>query len=133
MRIIRAFFLCLACIANMALPADAMPGRNTDDETIQVHDSDTDGYRLNFALSGPNASILKLAVNRPDGSPVNDAQVVIALIDRQGRQYLTRAAANADGYQVSAAHSSWDIYRIEAEVITGGQLLTDHFHVIQPS
>jgi len=129
MRVIRSFFLFLACLANMILPVDAMPDRNIDEDIAPIHDADTEGYQFNYVFSGPGVATLKLAVNRPDGSPVTDAQVVMALIDQQGRHYLTRAVTDADGYRVDTASVGNDLSRIEAEVVTGGRLLTDHFQL----
>ncbi len=128
MDITRIIF-CLTYVASMALTADAMPARVADDDIRQVHASTSEGYRLNFAQNGANATVLKLAVSRPDGSPVNDAQVVIALIDRQGRQQLTRATAEGNGYRVDTGPLATELCRIEAEVITDGLLLTDHFRI----
>lgn len=127
MHITRTFFLCLACVANMVLPADAMSDRAADDDHRQLHASISEGYRLSFSLA--DASILKLSVNHPEGFPVNDAQVVITLIDRQGRHHPTRAAAEADGYRVDAGPHAATLCQVEAEVITGGHLLTDHFSI----
>lgn len=127
MHITRNIFLCLACVANMALPADAMSDHVLDNENRQLHTSTSEGYRLRFALTG--ASALTLAVTRSDGTPANDAQVVITLIDGQGRQYPVRAVAAEDGYRIEPLPLAAPLCEVEAEVITGGELLTDHFHI----
>jgi len=126
---ITKILLCLACVANMALPAEAMPDPTTDDNQ-QLHTSTSEGYQLSFARDGANASILKLAIRHPDGSAVDDAQVVIALIDGQGRHQLARAAADRDGYRIDTGTLAAELCRVEAEVITDGQLLTDHFRIV---
>lgn len=126
---ITRILLCLTCVANMALPAEAMPDHATDDDNHQIHASTSEGYRLSFAYAGANASALRLSVSRSDGSAVKDAQVVIALIDHRGRQHRARAAAEHGGYRIDTAPLAAELCRVEAEIITDGQLLTDHFHI----
>jgi hypothetical protein len=126
---ITRIFLCLACIANMALPAQAMPEQTTDDDIRQLHVSISDGYRLNFALEETSSTALKLTIHRSDGSLVKNAQVVIALIDHEDRHHLARADAGRDGYRVDTGPLAAELCRVEAEIITDGQLLTDHFRI----
>jgi hypothetical protein len=126
---ISRIILCIAYVASMALTADAMPARVADDDSREIHASTSEGYRLRFALDGSNPTALKLAVSRTDGSPVKDAQVVITLIDRQGRQHLTRAGAGENDYRVDTNALAAKLCRVEAEVITDGHLLTSHFRI----
>lgn len=126
---ISRIILSIAYVASMTLSADAMPARVADDGSLEIHSSMSEGYRLRFFLTETNDSSLKLTINHPDGSPVSDAQVVIALIDPKGRNHQSRATAIEDGYLVATDSFASELCRVEAEVITGGQLLTTHFHI----
>ncbi|WP_432822179.1 hypothetical protein [Trichloromonas sp.] len=129
---ISRIILCIAYVASMALTADAMPARMADDDSREIHASTSEGYRLSYALAGTNETSLNLAVRHPDGSLVKNAQVVVTLIDRQGRHRLTRARVENNGYRVDTGPHAAELCRVETEIITGGQLLTDHF-LINPT
>jgi hypothetical protein len=70
---------------------------------------------------------LVMFISNPDGKIVKDAQVVTTIIDQNGGQVMRRARPLKGGYLIDTAHLTPGPYRLEAEIVTNGCLLTDEF------
>jgi hypothetical protein len=127
----------------VAFPATAMADStqeldNTAEEgAIQACEDDhynraflTGDFGLQFSrtsLSDQSGSLI-MFLSGPDGKIVKDAQVVTTIIEPFGAQQMQRARPLKGGYLVDTAHLAPGQYRLEAEIITHGWLLTDEFH-----
>ena len=142
-KLIRA--LCsLFFVTTMVLPADAAvnnPADEPDDPggELAVEPSSPDNFQMAFfsgdfgqSISGVKKASqpqnLFMFINTPGGEIVRDARVVTTIIDQNGRQEMRRAAPYRGGFLVSTDHLQPGAYRLEAEIITDGWLLTDEFH-----
>jgi hypothetical protein len=140
-KIIKAVCSAL-CVTAMALPASALanPGNELDDNieeaTVQQEQSDdynlafvTGDFGLQFAVTGPNLALgaMVMFVSDPRGKIVKDAQVVTTVIDCAGRQLMQRAQPMKGGYLIDTMQMPPGHYRLEAEIVTNGRLLTDEF------
>lgn len=77
--------------------------------------------------AGEPIDILHMFVTDARGKIIKNAQVVTTIIDRQGNQHLSRALPFKGGYLLAIDHLSTGRYRVEAEILTIGQLLTNEF------
>jgi hypothetical protein len=129
-------------VTTMALPAGALA--NTAEEVKDsaeeqaVQSPEADDYHLAF-LSGDfglqfartrmadQFATLVMFISNPDGKIVKDAQVVTTIIDQNGGQVMRRARPLKGGYLIDTAHLTPGPYRLEAEIVTNGCLLTDEF------
>lgn len=139
--LLRALFSAF-CVVNMSLPASAFasPAEDLSDPVDEQAErpSDSADYQLAFLagdfglrpVSGEATTplgALLLFISAPDGKIVRDAQVVTTVIDQSGRQQMGRARPYKCGYQVAIDHLPAGRYRLEAEIVTAGRLLTDEF------
>lgn len=84
-------------------------------------------FDLQFSrpLMADQFATLVMFISNPDGKVVRDAQVVATTIDQNGGQLMRRAQPLKGGYLIDTAHLPPGPYRLEVEIITNGQLLTD--------
>lgn len=130
------------CVTAMTLPASAMANPvnefddNIDDATIQQDPSDdyklafvTGDFGLQFAVTGPNQPLgaMVMFISDSKGKIVKDAQVVTTVIDCVGHQLMQRALPMKGGFLIDTMQLPPGQYRLEAEIVTNGQLLTDEF------
>jgi hypothetical protein len=98
---------------------------------LSLQSSINEGYRftfvLNTATAGKPAGTLVLFVHAPDRRPVSDAQVVFTLLGPGKENLLARAVPHAGGYAVPLPRRHPGACQVEVEVITAGQMLTEHF------
>ncbi len=128
---------------NMSLPADALANEMdesvAEDQEFAAEAAVADQYRLSlvvgdFGLSGqlesnadPTPPAL-IFVSDPSGNMVKDAQVVTSLTAVDGsRKALRRAWPCKGGYLLPTHDLASGRYFVEAEIITGGRMLTDLF------
>jgi len=64
----------------------------------------------------------------PDGKIVKNAQVITTIIDQNGTQTMRRARPLKGGFLIDTERLLPGQYRLEAEIITAGWLLTDELH-----
>ncbi|MGK2945856.1 MAG: hypothetical protein ACSLFC_14095 [Desulfuromonadales bacterium] len=129
-------------VTAMVLPSDALANsaeeyKETSEEQA-VQTGKADDYHLAF-LSGDfglqfnrtqmtdQFETLVMFISNPDGKVVKDAQVITTVIDQNGTQLMRRARPLKGGYLIDTAHLAPGPYRLEAEIVTNGWLLTDQF------
>jgi hypothetical protein len=136
--------LCSVFFATtISLPADALsnPVENIDD-TTKEQSSDYDSYHLalitgDFGLqyarmdSPLHPETPMIFVSDPAGKIINNAQVITTIITPEGDQFMHQAYPIKNGYLLPTNHLSPGRYRIEAEVIIQGCLLTDEFSFVK--
>jgi hypothetical protein len=130
----------------ISLPADAMvtPNGEGDDVTDEqtTNSIESDSYQLafimgDFGLHQTSAGVTSrfespvIFVSDPAGKIVKDAQVVTTIIDTNGRHMMCLAHPFKSGYLLPTHHLLPGRYRVEAEVITNGSLLTDEFRFVK--
>jgi len=136
--------LCsLFFVSTMVLPADAAVNlaEEYDDPGGEsaVEPSTPDKYQMAFLTgdfgliyAGPedtkHPESLVMFINKPDGDIIKDAQVVTTIIDQSGSQVMRRALPFKGGFLVFTDYLQPGPYRLEAEIIADGLLLTDEFH-----
>ena len=140
--------LCSAfCLMSVSVPLNALatPSEavvdNNDEQIEQSSDAELrdDQYHLAFLtgdfgmqtadrLAERPIDTMMLFVSDREGKMVKDAQVVNTIINQQGLQKMTRARIYKGGYVVAINHLPAGRYRLESEIITGGQLLTNEFN-----
>ena len=81
---------------------------------------------VSMDAGGPIGTLL-LYVSGKDGKIIKDAQVITTIIDQHGNQQADRAMPHKYGYLVAIDHLPLGQYRVEAEIVTGGQLFTEEF------
>jgi hypothetical protein len=129
-------------VTTMALPADALTNSTEElrdaSEEQAVEPVIVDDYHVAF-LSGDfglqfsripmtdQFATMLMFISNPGGKVVKDAQVVTTIIDQNGAQLMRRARPLKGGYLIDTAYLAPGPYRLEAEIITDGQLLTDEF------
>jgi hypothetical protein len=139
--------LCTIFFATtISLPADAIANSNEEfDDPMEEQTgraSASDNYQLalvtgDFGLQLARANAAEAAnspmifVSDPAGKIIKNAQVITTIIDSKGRQEMSQAWPFKGGYLVSANHLASGRYRIEAEIITNGRLLTDEFSFVR--
>lgn len=139
--ILKALFSLLFALS-MATPAPALA--RTDQELDErseervTHSLDAGDYTLafvkgDFKLSVDRAEVadqadaLLVFITNPHGKLVRDAQVVTTIIGPGQAPVMDRARAYKGGYLINTAALTPGRYRLEAEIITDGWLLTDQF------
>jgi len=126
-------------VDTLASPVDEMS--DTNEEQVG-HTSEGDNYQLSLVVgdfgllqerttTAHHADPPMIFVSSPNGKIVKDAQVVTTIIDANGRQTMCRALPFRSGYLVPTAHLFPGRYRIEAEIVTNGWLLTDMFNYVK--
>lgn len=130
----------------ISLPADALVNPNDEvDDAIDeqaMNSVDTDSYKLafitgDFGLHQISAGETMrsespvIFVSDPMGKIVKDAQVVTTIIDKNGRQLMCLAHPFKSGYLLPTYHLFPGRYRVEAEIITNGALLTEEFSFVK--
>jgi hypothetical protein len=136
--------LCSAfCFLSLTLPngVSAMSLEEFFDKSGWQEEQPTEEekeYRLAYATgdfslepvsmaAGKPINFLLLYVSGPDGKIIKDAQVITTIIDQHGNQQANRARPYKYGYTVAVDQLLVGQYRVEAEIITNGQLLTEEF------
>jgi len=82
-------------------------------------------------LLGDPVDTLLLLVSNPQGKIVKNAQVIYTIINQSGEQRMNRARPYKGGYVVGINNLNSGRYRLETEVATDGQLLTDEFYFVK--
>jgi hypothetical protein len=77
--------------------------------------------------AGEPINTFHLFITDMDGKLIRNAQVITTIIDQQGNQQTSRALPFKGGYMIAIDHLSTGQYRVEAEIVTKDQLLTDEF------
>lgn len=128
---------------SMALPANALANPNpefdeaTEEQVAQPCEDDqyntaflTGDFDMYYAKAEMTDQIgtMVMFLSGPDGKIIKDAQVVTTIIASNGTQQMRRARPTKGGYIIETAHLSPGQYRLEAEIITAGRLLTDEIH-----
>jgi hypothetical protein len=128
---------------SMAFPANALanPNPELDDaaEERVAQSCEDDQYNMAF-LSGDfdlyyakegmtdQIGTMVMFLSGPNGKIIKDAQVVTTIIAPNGSQQMRRARPVKGGYLIETEHLPPGQYRLEAEIITAGRLLTDEIH-----
>ncbi len=125
------------------------PGEN-------IHTSTTEGYRLTYLILDlpekgqsangsqtligstryangrfqPQSKQMMLYITDPVGQRVRDAQVIFSLIEPRAHHQMTRLDPWGGGYFCQFRLSGFGVYRVETELISDGQMLTDAFWLI---
>ena len=130
----------------ISLPAEALANPaedindNADEQVAPASESDMYhqalvmgdfGFQFSSMQTAHNFGLPMIFINDPNGKMVKDAQVVTTIIDPDGRQLMNRAWPFKGGYLVSATELPPGQYRLEAEIITNGRLLTDEFSFVK--
>lgn len=122
----------------ISVPVDALanPVEEFDDDvkgsTAQYSESDDYNLALvtgdfGLQMASNNSNIPMIFISDPTGKMVTNAQVITTIIEPNGTQMMNRAWPFKSGYLLSTNHLSPGRYRIEAEIVTNGWLLTDAF------
>jgi len=85
------------------------------------------GLQMVSMDAGPPISTLLLYLSGTEGHIIKDAQVITTIIDQQGSQQSSRALPYKGGYMIAINHLPIGQYRVETEVVTDCQLLTEEF------
>ena len=100
-----------------------------------VQSSLNEGFCLTFILTAGTADTppeaLMLFVNAPNGREVTEAQVVFTLLGPGNEGLLARAVPQNGGYAVPLPRREPGVCLVETEVITDGQMLTEHFFFVR--
>jgi len=90
--------------------------------------------RSDFSLSpgrneiSDSAGSLVMFMTNPEQKIVKNAQVVVTIVSPRGEQMMLRARPSKGGYFIPTEGLTPGQYRLEAEVITDGWLLTDQIN-----
>ena len=127
----------------MAFPGNALANPdqefddNAEEQVSQPFEEDhysmaflTGDFDLHYSKAGMTDQIgtMVMFLTGPDGKIVKDAQVVTTIVAGNGVQQMRRARPVKGGYQIDTAHLPPGPYRLEAEIITSGRLLTDEIY-----
>jgi hypothetical protein len=137
-KVIKAICSAL-CVTSMAMPAAALadpPGEPEDRaEDVPVQQLSDDhhlafvtgdfGLQTMVAVRQQPLGDMLLFISDRQGKIVKDARVVTTVIDPAGGQLMQRALPMKGGYLIDTMHLPPGRYRLETEVVTQGQLLTD--------
>ena len=107
----------------------------TEEEEVSSTESDAEGYtimflRSDFGLSpdrrdiSDQAGSLVMFMTNPKSKIIKNAQVVVTLISPTGEQTMLRARPHKGGYFIPTDGLDLGRYRLEAEIIADGWLLT---------
>ena len=108
----------------------------SEEEETRGSESGPEGYsimflRSDFSLSPDRRNIsdqagsLVMFMTSPESKIVKNAQVVVTLISQTGEQTMSRARPHKGGYFIPTDSLDPGHYRLEAEIIADGWLLTD--------
>jgi hypothetical protein len=129
----------------MTVPVDALANsiedRTDATEERAVEPATSDNYHLalvsgDFGLplastdSGSHTGSPLIFITDPAGKIVKNALVVTTLVGEDGEQLMNRACPFKSGYLVFTNHLMPGRYRVEAEVVTDGMLLTREFQFV---
>ena len=130
--------ISLACNV-LAAPTEELFG-NVDEKADQPTKKNAMGKDFHMAFvtedfglemvsmdAGKPIGTLLLYLGDTEGRIISDAQVITTIIDQQGSQQSSRALPFKGGYMIDINHLPIGQYRVEAEVVTYGQLLTEEF------
>jgi hypothetical protein len=130
------------CFTAMTLPANVMANPvsevedNVDEAAVEQELADdyhlafvTGDFGLQFAMTDPDQSLgaMVMFISDRRGKIVKNAQVITTVIDQEGQRMMQRARPLKGGYLIDTMHLPSGHYRMEAEIVTGGQLLIDEF------
>lgn len=138
--------LCSVFFATtMSLPVDAL-ANSVEDRTDTMEEqmaepSEPDSYHLvlvagDFGLQPIHSEkpaqfgLPLIYITDPMGKMVKNAQIVTTIISPDGDQLMNRAIPFRGGYIVFTNHLLAGRYRVEAEVVTDGLLLTREFNFV---
>jgi len=145
-KLIRTFCSAI-CVMSITVPLNALA--TSQEEIIDLNDeqieqsTDTEqsdneyhlafltgdfGLQTSDKVADKPIDTMMLFIADQDGKMVKDAQVVNTIINQEGLQMMTRARVHKGGYVVAINHLPSGQYRLESEIITGGQLLTNEFN-----
>ncbi len=85
------------------------------------------GLSLSRSNVVDQAGSLVLFLTNPDGKIVKDAQVITTIVGQNGSQVMRRARPFKNAYLIDTGQLMPDRYRLEAEIVTNGWLLTEEF------
>ena len=130
--------ITLPCVV-LASPAEELLD-NLEEQADQPTKKNTRGKEFHLAFvtgdfglqmvsmeAGQPISTLLLFLSSTEGNIIKDAQVITTIIDQQGSQQSSRALPYKGGYMIAINHLPIGQYRVEAEVVTDCQLLTEEF------
>lgn len=135
-------FLCSGFFATSiccSVDAFVVPVDETSDISTKISsDSTSNKYYKNSLLEMDLGDLLKehsqvrqkkqiLFVSDSQGNIITNAQVVATIIPPSGSHIMKRAWPFGGGYLIPTGKLSPGQYRVEVEVITGSQLMTDEF------
>ena len=135
--------LSIFCAMTVAAPTAVLATTGQEFEEIseecEARSADADEYSLtflnaDFGLSQDRTDIrdqaesLVIFIADPYGKIVKDAQVVTTIVGPRGSQLMRRAHPYKGGYVINTQALASGKYRLEAEIITNGSLLTDEFN-----
>ena len=144
-KLLKALFSVLFA-TTMVLPVEALanPVQEFDEivEECEAQPSESDNYSLTFLKGDFSSQLAKIDtkdqpeylvifISDPDRKIVKNAQVVTTIIDQNGSQMMRRARAFKGGYLIDTGQLTSGQYRVEAEIVTNGWLLTDEFNLQQ--
>ena len=113
---------------NLNEPADQSSAKADKSKDFHLAFMTADfGLQLVSMEAGQPIGTLLLFLSDTNGNIVKDAQVITTIIDQQGSQQSSRALPFKGGYMIAINHLPTGQYRVEAEVVTNGQLLTEEF------
>lgn len=130
----------------ISLPVDALANPEEDfndtkdEQTVSVSEVDNYhvalvtgdfGLRLSASDKKNSQGPPLLFVSDATGKNIKDAQVVTTIIDSRGRQMMSQALPLFGGYLLLTNHLAPGRYRVEAEIVTNGWLLTDEFSFVK--
>ena len=131
--------ITLPCVA-LASPAEELLDNNLEEQADQPTGKNARHKEFHLAFvtadfglqmvsmdAGPPISTMLLYLSGTGGNIIKDAQVITTIIDQQGSQQSSRALPYKGGYMIAIHHLPIGQYRVEAEVVTDCQLLTEEF------
>jgi len=113
---------------NLKELADRSPAKDDKGKDFHLAFMTADfGLQLVSMEAGQPIGTLLLFLSDTNGNIIKDAQVITTIIDQQGSQQSSRALPFKGGYMIAINRLPIGQYRVEAEVVTNGQLLTEEF------
>lgn len=102
----------------------------SDDYSLTLNDGICGLRQVMEEITGqPDTRVL--FVTDPHGENVREAQVIVTIIGQTGLQAMQKAQPFKGGYLISARDLMPGQYRLEAEVVVDGWLLTEEFNFTQ--
>lgn len=141
--ILKTFFTLFFALT-MTTPAEVLanPAYETNDaieEETHSTKSANEGHtivflRSDFGLSPDRENIsdqagsLVMFMTNPKRKIIKNAQVVVTIVSQSGDQFMSRALPYKGGYLIRTDSLDPGHYRLDAEIVTDGWLLTDQFY-----